>query len=284
MKKYLYGVKYAILSDLTSQKPLGIFEVIGGIEISREIEQLLLEGGHYDGAFAVEAGQPSNGITATLKEYPNFAYSQFENAEITESTSETLGYIGALANTVGTTAFSAVTGVASVAITTDKGADIPAGQIVLEALTATTAKVYLNGDVASGRTPIVDELPVIAETITITDAGTIALADYGITFTGGSAVDMEIGDMMTFDVRPANSISTSIKVGKNAGVNYFGLHLVYPRNSEGEQTIIRFPKVAAVGMSFNANSREFSEFEQPMTPLLGDSEKIVYEIIRTKVS
>lgn len=286
MKKYLFGVKYLIPFDLTTFKPKGIFEVIGAVEVSREIEQLLLEGGHANGPFAVEAGAPSNGITATLKEYPNFAYSLFENAVITTITSETLGFVDTLINTKGTSVFDAVTGIDSGAIKAGEGDDIPAGQLILEALDATKVKIYLNGDVASGRVPIVSELPVIAESVTIPDTGgTVDLAGYGITLTGGSGtVALVADDIAVMDVRPANTETTKIEVGADAGVNYFGLLLVYPRNAQGEQTIIRFPKVAAVGMGFNASSREFSEFEQPMTPMLGDTESILYELIRTKVS
>lgn len=285
-KKYLYGVKYLVPYDLTTLKPKGIFEVIGAVEIGREIEQMLLTGGHKDGPYAVEAGEPNNSINATLKEYPNFAFSIFENAEITEITSEALGFVGTLANTVGTSLFEATTGIASATVKTGEGEDIPSGFLVLEAISATEVKVYLAGDLAKGRVPIVSELPVIAESVTIPDAGgTVDLAGYGITITGGSGtVAMTIGDMASVDVRPANTETTKIQVGKDGSVNYVGLLLVYPKNSEREQTIIRFPKVAVVGMAFNANTREFSEFEQPMTPLLDDSEDILYEIIRTKTA
>ena len=69
MKKYLYGVKYLVPYNLTTMKPIGLFEVLGAVEVGREIEQMLLEGGHADGPWAVEAGSPSNSISATIKEY-----------------------------------------------------------------------------------------------------------------------------------------------------------------------------------------------------------------------
>jgi len=285
MKKYLYGVKYLIPYNKTTMKPLGIFEVIGGVEVGREIEQLLLTGGHKDGPFAVEAGEPANSLTATLKEYPNFAFSLFENADITEVTSETIGHIGTIANSKGTSVANATTGIASVSIISGKGADLPSGMVVVEATAAGKVDVYLAGDVAEGRIPIVSELPKIASDVTITGTGgTVDLTGYGIKITGGSGtVGFTIGDIAYFNTRPANTNRTTIQVGKNAGVNYFGLLLVYPRNSQKEQTIVRFPNVAAIGMGFNANTREFSEFEQPMTPLLDETEDILYEIIRTTI-
>lgn len=285
MKKYLYGVKYLIPYDKTTMKPKGIFEVIGGVEFSREVEQLMLTGGHKNGPFAVEAGEPSNGLTATLKEYPNFAFELLENAEITESAAETTGYISAITNSKGTSVVSATAGIASVAITSGKGAELPSGMVVVEATAAGKVDVYLAGDVAEGRVPIVSELPKIATDVTIAGTGaTVDLTGYGITITSGSgAAAMTAGDIAFFSTRPANVSRTTIKVGKDTGVNYFGLLLVYPRNSQKEQTIIRFPNVAAVGMGLNANTREFSEFEQAMIPLQDETEDILYEIIRTTI-
>jgi hypothetical protein len=283
MKQYLFGVKYLIPYDLVTMKPKGIFEVIGGVEVGREIEQLLLTGGHKDGPYAVEAGEPSNSIKATLKEYPNFAFSLFENAVITEATTETTGYVSALANTKGTSVLNATTGIASVAVTLNKGAELPSGMVVIEAKDATHVDIYLAGDVASGRVPVVSELPKIASNVVIA-TGTVDVAGFGITLTGGSGtIALVTGDIAFFSTRPSNVLKTSIKVGANAAVNYFGLLLVYPKNSQKQQTIVRFPRVSAIGMGFNGNTREFSEFEQPMTPLLDDAEGILYEIIRTQI-
>ena len=285
-KKYLFGVKYLVLYDLTTFIPKGIFEVIGGVEVGREIEQLFLTGGHKDSPYAVEAGEPSNSLTATIKEYPDFAFSAFENAELTQITSETLGFVDTIANKKGTSVVSATVGIASVAIKTGEGDDIPSGFIVIKAKTADTVTVYHCGDLASGRVPIVDELPVLADDVTIPGTGgTVDLTGYGITITGGSGViAMTVGDTAYFDCRPANTATTKIKVGKDSGVAYYGVLLVYPRNSAKEQAIVRFPNVAVVGMGFAANTREFSEFEQPMTPLIDDTEEILYEIVRTKTA
>lgn len=282
--KYLYGIKYAIPYDLDTMEPKGIFEVIGSVEVSREIEQMLLTGGHKDGPYAVEAGEPTNGLTATLKEYPNFSYSLFENADITTNAAANAGTIGTFANTKGVSVFDAATGIASVSITVGKENELPSGNIVIKAVGADSADIYLLGDVIKGRVPIIDELPKLASGVTIIGtAGTVELAGYGLTLNGGSgAVALVEGDIAFVEVQPPSEYITKIQVGKSAGVNYFGLLLVYPRNSEKEQAIVRFPKVAAVGMSFNGNTREFSEFEQAMTPLLSDTEDILYELVRTK--
>lgn len=283
-KKYLFGVKYLIPFDVVTMKPKGIFEVIGGVEVAREIEKMLLEGGHIDGPYAVESGAVSNTMTATIKEYPDFAFEIFENAIIDNVTTESAGHIGTIINTKGTSVLS-VGGIATATAIASEEATIPSGFIVVEATGVDTAKIYLAGDVASGRVPILSELPVLAEEITLTAAGTVDLAGYGLTITAAAGpLAMVTGDIAYFDVRPSNTDRTSIKVGADSGINYVGLMLVYPKNSEKEQTIIRFPKVAVAGMPFSGNSREFSEFEQEMTPLLSDTESILYEVIRTKTA
>lgn len=286
-KQYLFGIKYLIPYDRTTLKPKGIFEVIGGVEVGREIEQLFLNGGHKSSPFAVEGGEENNTMTATLREYPNFAFNIFENADITSVTTEASGYVGTPGNKVGSSIIDPTTGIASIAATATKESSIPSGWLLIQGTSdPTKVDIYLAGDVASGRVPIVDELPKIASDVVVAGTGgTVELADYGLTITGGSGtVAFTEGDLAYVDVRPANTKRTTIQVGANTGVNYVGMLLVYPRNSEKDQTIVRFPKVAVIGMPFNGNSREFSEFEQAMTPLYDDDAGVLYEIIRTELS
>ena len=280
-KKYFFGVKSLILYDQDTFIPKGIFEVIGAVEYSGEVEQLPLTGGHHKGPFAVEAGEQTNTLTATLKEYPNFAFEMFDNATKTETTGEdATGFVDTIANQIGTSVFDAATGIASVAAIVGSEGILPFGRIVVVGTSdPTKVNVYLQGDVSSGEIPIVDELPLLAADLVIAGTGaTTDLTDYGIEFTGGSgAVAFTEDDVAYFDVRPTNSKSTKIKVGNDSTVSRFGAILVRPRTSEGKQIITRFPNVRGVGMSFGATSREFSEFEQTFTPLYCNDEDMIYE-------
>jgi len=279
-KKYFFGVKSLILYDQDTFVPKGIFEVIGSVEYSEEIEKLLLTGGHRKGAWAIEAGEPALSLTATLKEYPNFAFEMFANADITETTGEdATGFVDTIANQVGTSITHATTGIASVAAISGSEALLPFGRIVVVGTSdPTKVNVYLQGDVSSGVIPIVNELPLLAADLVIAGTGgTTDMTDYGIEFTGGSgAVAFVEDDVAYFDVRPTNSIYTKISVGSNDTVSKFGVLLVYPRTSEGRQSIVRFPNVGAAGMNFGASTREFSEFEEVMNPLLCTDEDTVY--------
>jgi len=282
-KKSLFGVKSLIIYDRDTYVPKGIFEVINGVEFAREVEQLPLTGGHRNSPWAIEAGEPTNTLTATLREYPNFAFEMFDNATVTETTGEdTTGFVDTIANKVGTSIANATTGIASVAAISGSEGILPHGRIVVVGTSdPTKVNVYLQGDVSSGAMPVVNELPLLAADLVIpgTD-GTVDLTDYGIRFTGGSgSIALVEDDVAYFDVRPENSKTTKVSVADDSTPSNFGVILVYPKTSDKKHTIIRFPDVYAIGMSFNAATREFSEFEQVMTPIYCADEGFLYEKI-----
>lgn len=284
-KKYIFGIKHAIIYDRITFIPKGIFEVIGGANFTREIEKLLLEGGHNNSPYAVEAGTPSNEISMTLREYPNFAFEEFDNAIISGNETEgATGFVDSIANKKGTSVFDATTGIASIAAKTGSEDKIPFGRLIFVAVTTTTIDVYLDGDKVDGQIPILSDLPKIASGITIPGTGgTVDIANYGITITGGSgSIALVVDDTAYAKTRPENTKVDIIKVKEDSAVEYFGLVLTLPKNSEKEQIIIRFPKIAVSGMSFNATSREFSEYEQVMTPLYDSDEDLLYEMQRIK--
>jgi hypothetical protein len=285
--KYSFGVKALIFYNRTNFKPVGVFRVISSVEFAREIEQLPLTGGHHNGAWAVEAGEPTNTLTATLMQFPDFAFTELDSGVLTTTLSEdTSGFIGSIANKLGSSVFNATTGIASVSITATKGAELPLGRVVAVAASATTVDLYLLGDVASGGLPVTNELTLLQAGVTIADsAATVDISGYGITITSGSGtVAMTIGDTAFFKVRPANSKTTEIVMPDDASIKILGCILVYPKNSQKQQKIVDFPKVAVAGIPFSANTREFAEFELTATPLYDEDASSLFtktEIIAT---
>jgi hypothetical protein len=285
--KYNFGVKALIFYNRTTFKPVGIFRVISNVEFAREIEKLPLTGGHHNGPWAVEAGEPTNTLTATLMEFPDFAFTELDNATRTVTSSEdTTGYIGTIINKEGTSVFNATTGVATATLISGSGALLPFGKVVLVATAAKVVDIYLLGDVASGPIPVTDELTKIASSVSIADSGaTIDVAAYGIRLTSGSGtIAMTTGDTAVFDTRPANSKTTEIVMPDSSDIKTLGCILVYPKNSSKQQKIIDFPKVAVAGTPFAANTREYAEFEMTATPLYDEDATYLFkktEIIAT---
>lgn len=267
---YSFGAKALIFYNRTTFKPVGIFRVISNVEFAREIEQIPLTGGHRNGPWAVEAGEPTNTLTATLMEFPDFAFTELDNATKTTTTGEdTTGNVGTITNKNGTSVVNATTGIASVALISGSGALLPLGKVVVVATAAKVVDVYLLGDVASGGIPVTNELTLIASAVSIADTGaTVDIAAYGIRITSGSGtVAMTVGDTAYFTTRPANSKTTAIVMPDSSDVKILGCVLVFPKNSAKQQKIVDFPKVAVAGTPFAANTREYAEFEMTATPL-----------------
>jgi hypothetical protein len=268
--KHFFGVKALIFYNRTTSKPVGIFRVISNVEFTREIEKLPLTGGHRNGPWAVEAGEPNHTLTATLMEFPDFAFTELDSAVRTITTGESAtGKVGTITNKVGTSVAKATTGIASVALIAGAAAKLPFGKVVVVAASATTVNVYIVGDLANGQIPAVDELTLIASAITVPGTGgTVDLVDYGIKITGGSGTTaFTIDDSAVFDARPANSKTTEIAMQDLSDIETLGCVLVFPKNSNKQQVIVDFPKVAVAGTSFAANTREYAEFEMTATPL-----------------
>tara|TARA_R110000787_G_scaffold88638_2_gene188047 strand:+ start:6409 stop:7284 length:876 start_codon:yes stop_codon:yes gene_type:complete len=277
--KYSFGVKALIFYNRDTFKPVGAFRVISSAEFAREIEQLPLVGGHHNGPWAIEAGEPTNTLTATLMQFPDFAFTELDNGVKTVNLGEeTTGAIGTITAKQGTSLVSGTSGIASVSITATKSADLPLGKIVVVAASANTVDLYLLGDTASGSLPVTNELTLIQAGVVIADtSATIDVAGYGITITSGSgAIALNEGDTAFFTVRPANSKTTQIVMPDSSDIKILGCILVYPKNSQRQQKIVDFPKVAVAGTSFAANTREFAEFEMTATPLYDEEESALF--------
>ena len=279
----LFGAKAMIAYNRCTLEPLGIFRAISTMEYTREQEQVTLEAGHRNGPFAVEAGAVTNSITATVMEFPDFYYTKLDNATKAETLGEdATGFVGAIANKKGVSIVNATTGIASVSIIAASEDKVPFSKaiVVVGTAVANEVDIYLLGDVTSGGIPVVDELTLIASAVVIPDTGgTVDLADYGITITSGSgSIALVEGDSAFFESRPANIKTTKITMQDNSDIKNVGLLFVWPKNSDGKQTIVDFPKVAVAGSSFNGATRAFAETEITGTPLIDvDSNNVLYE-------
>ncbi len=266
--QYFYGIKHAIFYNITTGVPYGVFNVIETIKFERSIENILLTGGHQDGAFAVESGEPTNTLSGTFKEHPSFAFKLFDNAEITNIDGEVDGFVGSPSNIKGSSILS-TGGISSITAIAGSENNLPLGKISVEATDTNRVKVSLIG--ASKNSRIEGNQSVIIEDLEVITDGIVELVDYGFTITFGSGpIDLVIGDTMEFETRPSNGGVEEIVVGKSSIVKEFGLMLIYPKQSNGSQTIVDFFKVSSAGMSFGGETRAFSSLEQSMTPLMTD--------------
>lgn len=284
----LFGAKALIAYNRKTFKPLGIFRAITTMEYTREQEQVLLEAGHHNGPFAAEPGAVANAIVANVMEFPNFAYTALDNATQADITGEdATGFVGTIANKSGVSVADATTGIASVSIISGSEDLVPLAKaiVVVGTSVADEVDVFMIGDTVTGEIPVTDELTLLAAGVVVPGTGgTVDIPAFGLTLTGGSGtVAFVEDDTAFFESRPANSKTTKITMADNSDIKLVGMLFVWPRTSEGLQTIADFPKVAISGSPFSGATRAFAEMELSATPLIDvDSNNELY--VKTQIT
>jgi len=257
-----FGIDIVMPYNLVSKQPYGLFRVTQELTSERARESVKLLGGHVDGAWDDEPGEPENPFSMIIREFPDFMYTTFEAGSQTDNSSaEASGNFGTIVNTVGTSVFDAATGIASVAAKAGKEANIPFGKLVFKATAATTVDIYLVGK-PQGDGAFLDKTGKVATGITIPGtSGTVDVDDLGITITGGSgAIALVTDDIATLDVRGVNNGNVITSVGANPQVTKMGMFAVLPKLSDGSLTYIDFHKVSIPsGVPFSAVYREWAE-------------------------
>lgn len=265
----IFGIHSITPYNRSTGEFYGTSRVLGGSTFSLSGEVIELFGGSSKYNWGAEDGTISAELSFAMKEYPNWAMQLFLGATPTDNVAESGGSVTTLTNKYGTSCVSATVGIASVGITAGDTADLKFGKYVVKVVSATTVDVYMSSNIdhAQGTDGAFenDLLKITASPITITDTGgTTALADYGLTFTGGSGtVNMATtGDTATFEVRPINTGSTTATFGSNSSTYpEFGCILYAAAQGSGRQFEIDVLKCKAIGMPIGMTANEFSEAE-----------------------
>lgn len=258
-----FGIQYIIPYKLKNKDPYGIFRVMQEFTSERARENVLLHGGNFDGAVASEAGVAANPISMVLREYPDFAFTTFEEGVQTENVAEVSGNFGTIVNTNGVSIFDIATGIASVVSKVGKEANIPFGRLIFKATAvANELDIYLVGT-PQGEGAFLSDSGLVAEAVIIPDTGGMVDVDeLGITINGGSGtIAFVVGDIAALDVRGVNNGSVITSVGANPQTKYMGILAVKPKLADGSLEYIDFHKVSVPsGIPFSAISREFAEY------------------------
>jgi len=265
----LFGIHSILFYDRSNKKPFGpIVKVLasGGVELTSDFEDL--SGGSERFVLASEPKLITTELKFTTKDYRDFLYELFTGATVTTNAAETTGNVSTIANIKGTSVVDATTGIASVAATAADEADLKFGKIIVEAKSATDVNLLYSSDIDFARgtdgSYENDQLEVLAADITIPGtAGTIAVADFGLTFTGGSgAIAMTIGDTAEFDVRPINTGSSIIEIGSSTTtLPEFGAVVYAQQRGNGEMFEIELFRCIGAGLPMNLEEKVFAQAE-----------------------
>lgn len=269
--RILYGIHSLTPYNFLDGSFYGTVKVIGGSQIALSGDLSKLHGGSNKFPWAIEEGILSAEITAKVKEFPDFLMELLLGVAPTANAAEASGNVSTAANKKGTSVIAASTGIAAVVVIPTSGAaNLKFGKYVIKAVSATTVDVYLSTDVDIARGTdaefSTDTLKVAAAQ-TITTAGVNTdIASIGIRLTGGSGtIAMVVGDTATFEVRPINTKSMDVVIGKNEDeFPEFGCIVMAQKRGNGEMFEIDCYRVKGVGLPLSLQENAFSEAELKM--------------------
>lgn len=269
-KEFIFGVHSVTPYDLATGKPLSAkpFKVIGTFNASSTQEIVENFGGSSFDAADVELGARAFEGSMLLRELPNALIEIATGSKPTENAAEAAGAISkALTNVLNASLQDAVTGIASIDLTSAAAIDIPFASYTVEVISPTTVDVFVHSDVdfaqGADKEFVAGTHKINASPLTITMGGTTVIPDFGIEFTGGSGtIAMTIGDTAIFKTRPANTSSRSVVIGAPlAAPKKIGLFALAQRKSDGVMHEIDIFKTVAAGLPLVLTEKAYYEGE-----------------------
>lgn len=280
--RIIYGVHSLSPYQRSDKMPYGILKVIGSASIALSSEQELLYGGSNKFPWAAEGKTVSTEFTAKVKAYPDFLFTLFLGASVTQNVAESGGAISkALTNQLGTSIVSASNGISGMSIIPSTGAaNLKFGKYVVKATGTAAIKIYRLSDIDKRglSADYVDDSLEVASIATVA-VGTNDVASLGIRFTGIGTMAFVVGNTATFEIRPPNTQSTDIIIGQ-AGISLpnFGCILLAQKRATGEMFEIDAPNCVGSGLPMSFEEQAFSQPELKMTMLYDSAEDKVMSI------
>jgi len=266
LERQEFGIESVSAISRSTGLPYGMAAIVGDGSVALEASSVDNRGGSSLYARATEITEVDSNATFNLKSYPDWIFPVFFGATVANvAASAANGTITALTNEVGTSVFSATTGITTATLTTGKEADLKSGWYMVIGVTATTVDVYRASTFQSTRGADLfldsDTLKITTTPLTVTASSAVVLPGTGIDLTGGSGtIALTVGDVAFFQVTtPHNGIS-NITLGAY-GVTFpeHELIIVGKQRGSGETAMIRCYKAQAVsGGTINFSQSDFS--------------------------
>lgn len=216
----IYGVHSATPYNRTTGAFYGTLKVLDGSSLNVEGSQVKLMGGSSKYPWAVEQGEYNVEMSLKVSQFENFLFELFLGKAPTENVAEASGSVTTLTSKV-TGIVDATVGIASVGLKSGSSSSVKFGKFVVKYVSATTVDVFAASDVDAARGTDFeyqnDLLKITASPLTITSGGATEIPGTGLEFTGGSGtIALVAGGTATFESRPINTGSTSVRVGGSA--------------------------------------------------------------------
>ncbi len=256
----VFGINNLTCINKTDRKPYGIFKVIGGGQISLSAEFEDLFGGAQRFAYASEAKTIASEFTANVKSFPNFLFSLFLGATVSETAASATGTVGSLSNSKGTSVFEASTGIAT--ITAKAGSEnlLKTGKYFIVAVTATTFDAYMTTDV-DGDLFQNDALKITESPLTVTASTAVEIPNTGLEATGGSGtIDLgDAGNVAELEVASAHGGVDEIVIGEAGATFPEHEEVAYSaKRSNGDLMEMTIHKAVGAGFPISLEEQAYS--------------------------
>jgi len=279
-----YGIHSVSAYNRTTGIPYGELAIVGDCSLSFAASSVDLRGGSSLYPRATEVTEIDSSVSCNVRSFPDWIMELWmAGSTTTTSAAATSGTISALSNVVGSSAYVATTGVATVELASGGIADLKTNYYRVEVASATTVDVYTASDFQFNRgtnlyfDSDVNKITTSALTVTTSGAAT-AIPGTGLQLTGGSAaIAMTVGDVFEFKVSPPHTGIADIDIGVPG--NTFaehGLWLFGKERGSGEKVSIECYKAQCVsGLTYNMSMSDFASTDATIKLLLDTSKQKV---------
>lgn len=259
----VFGVHSFTPYDRTTKLPYGTAKVVHGSTFSLKGDTIELMGGSSRFAWQIEDGDIKAELAFSVSEYPNWLFTLFGGKAPTQGTSESSGFVSAIADFKGSSVVAAAGLLATVTVASP--ADLKTGKYVILATAVNAFKVYAMSDVDFGRgTPLafIDDSNCIAAFTAVAGSGsTHSIPSLGITLTtGASPAAFVVGDTAEFEIRAINTLNREVVVGGLSDVfPEFGAYIYAQKRGSGAIFEIEAFKLKSIGMGLGAERKAFGK-------------------------
>ena len=265
--KAVFGVHSWSPYNITNGLPYGMVDCLKGSSLAISGEVVELTGGSNRWAWDVQDGKMSGEGTVKPASYDAFLVELFLGKAPTESSADSTGTVGTIANVYGETAVDSSTGIASASIKTDSNSELKFGTYIVKVVSSTTVDVYCLSDVDFARGTDLsfqdDDLKVTASALTITASSAVEIPNTGVELTGGSGViAMTVGHTAKFTVKPISTRSWDVTIGASTDIfPSFGSYMVAQKKGDAGMFDLDVFRCKGLGFPINMEESAHSELE-----------------------
>jgi hypothetical protein len=268
----------------------GILKVLDGSSLNVEGSLVELMGGSSKFPWAVETGELKVEMSIKISQFEDFLFELFLGKAPTTNAPEATGSVTALVSKV-TGVLNASTGIASVSLKSGQSASVKFAKYVVKYASATTVDVFASSDVDAARgTDFAyqdDLLKITATPLSITTGTAVEIPGTGLELTGGSGtIALVAGGVATFESRPINTGSTSVRIGglANQTTPEFGAIVIAQKRSNDEMTEIDCFRCLGSGMPIGFEKNAWANAEIKVKAFYDSAKDGVFDLRYVKAS